>query len=353
MSYRSKSKTERKDHPGRFNITFAVKIIRMRYIGLFIVLGLLASCKTDPKPAPTKPMSQVKVPKFNSALAFEHVEKQLSFGTRVPGSPTHKATREWMVETMKSYGWSVEEEHFTATVYTGKELPGTNIIAKYNPSAATRILLAAHYDTRHIAEKEKEDPSRKEDPIMGADDGASGVGVLMSLAKTIGESPLEIGVDIVFFDLEDYGDPDPQTDADAATWAIGSAHWAKNVDRNYKPKHAILLDMVGAKNATFPQETYSRRLNPQLVNKVWKLAQDMGYGNYFVNEDRGGVNDDHMSVANYAGIPMIDIIHKLDNGFGEYHHTHKDDIDIIDKRTMKAVGQVMTAVIFNTQNGKF
>jgi len=323
----------------------------MRYIALFLVVGLIASCKSDPKPTPVKPLSQIKVPKFNSSLAFEHVEKQLSFGTRVPGSSTHKATREWMAETMKSYGWSVEEEHFKATVYTGEELPGTNIIAKYNPSAATRILLGAHYDTRHIAEKEKENPARKNDPIMGADDGASAVGVLMSLAKTIGESALEIGVDIVVFDLEDYGDPNPQGKGES--WAIGSAHWAKNVDRKYKPKHAILLDMVGAKDATFPQETYSKRMNPQLVNKVWKLAQDMGYGNYFVNEDRGGVMDDHMSVANHAGIPMIDIIHKTNDGFGHYHHTHKDDIDIIDKRTMKAVGQVVTAVIFNTQNGKF
>jgi len=297
-------------------------------------------------------MAQVKVPKFDSSLAYEHVEKQLSFGTRVPGTPTHKATGEWIAQTMKTYGWSVQEEHFTAKVYTGEDIPGTNIIAKYNPSAPTRILLAAHYDTRHIAEKEKDDPARKNDPIMGADDGASGVGVLMSLAKMIGESPLEIGVDIVFFDLEDYGNPDPKSD-DGASWALGSAHWAKNVDRKYKPKHAILLDMVGAEGATFPQETYSRRMNKQLVDKVWKLAQDMGYGNYFVNEDRGGVMDDHMSVANYAGIPMINIIHKTNDGFGHYHHTHKDDIDIIDKRTMKAVGQVITAVVFNTQNGKF
>ena len=322
----------------------------MRYILIILSLSFLSACKSDPKPAPTKPMAQVKVPKFDGGLAYEHVESQLSFGTRVPGSKTHKAAREWMAETIKSYGWSVEEEHFTVTVYTGEELPGTNIIAKYNPDAATRILLAAHYDTRHIAEKD-ETEARKSDPIMGADDGASAVGVLMSLAKTIGESPLEIGVDIVLFDLEDYGDPDPN--GDSSSWAMGSAHWAKNVDRKYKPKHAILLDMVGAKGATFPQETYSRRMNKQLVDKVWKLAQDMGYGNYLVNEDRGGVTDDHISVANYAGIPMINIIHKLDNGFGQYHHTHKDDIEIIDKRTMKAVGQVMTAVVFNTQNGKF
>lgn len=323
----------------------------MRITTIFCFLLLLAACKSDPPAqASEKPMAQLKVPMFDSALAYSKVEKQLSFGTRVPGSSTHTQCKNWMVETMKSYGWSVEEENFKATVYTGEELPGTNVISKYNPDATTRILLAAHYDTRHIAEKD-DNESLQDEPIMGADDGATGIAVLMALAKIIGESDLAIGVDMVFFDLEDYGDPGPNGNPES--WAIGSRHWAKNVDRAYKPKHAILLDMVGAKDATFPKETYSRRMNPQLVDKVWKLAQDMGYGNYFVDEDRGGVMDDHISVANHAGIPMIDIIHKTHDGFGHYHHTHKDDIGIVDRRTMKAVGQVMLSVIFNTQNGKF
>lgn len=313
------------------------------------MVGLIASCKADPKPAAPATKPAIRVPKFESALAYQHIEKQLSFGTRVPGSDEHKACKDWIVETMQSYGWDVEEQQFSTEVYTGKEIEGTNIIAKYKPDAAPRILLGAHYDTRHIAEKDK-DASKKNQPIMGADDGASGVGLLMSLAKTIGESELDIGVDIVFFDLEDYGHPDEDA---PETWALGSVHWAKNVSRTYKPRHAILVDMVGAKNATFARETYSYQVNPTLVNKIWKLAQDMGYGNYFVEGDHGGVQDDHISVINHAGIPMINIIHKTPAGtFGDYHHTHNDDISIIDQRTLKAVGQVLTAVIFNTQNGK-
>ena len=321
----------------------------MRLLFLLLSLTLIVACKPEPKSVVSKPLPRVKVPKFDSNLAYSNIEKQLSFGYRVPGTPEHAATKDWIVSTMREYGWQVEEQIFELEVYTGERKPGTNIIAKYNPDAATRILLAAHYDTRHIAEKD-DDPNRKNQPIMGADDGASGVAVLMSMAKTIGESPLAIGVDMVFFDLEDYGDPDNDN---PESWAMGSAYWAKNVERSYKPKHAILLDMVGAKNASFPKETYSKRMNPQLVDKLWKLGQDMGYGNYFVSEDRGGVMDDHMSVANYAGIPMINIIHKQYDGFGDYHHTHNDDIDIIDKRTLKAVGQVVMAVIFNTQNGTF
>jgi len=319
-------------------------------VNLLLSLNLLLGCKSDPKPPVPKELPKLKVPKFESALAYENVVKQLAFGTRVPGTPTHKATREWIAETMQFYGWSVEEEHFTAKVYTGEELPGTNIIAKYNPAATTRILLAAHYDTRHIADKDA-DATKYNNPIMGADDGASGTAVLMTLAKIIGESQLEIGVDIVFFDLEDYGDPADNSDPD--WWAIGSAHWAKNVDRSYKPKHAILLDMVGAKGATFPKEGISMNFNPNLVNKVWKLAQDMGYDDYFINDRVRGITDDHLSVIEHAGIPMIDIIYKRQDSFGDHHHTHGDDIEVIDKRTMKAVGQVMLAIIFNTQNGKF
>jgi len=321
----------------------------MRITFFLLVVVFLGSCKADPKPVVTPPKASIKVPKFNSTLAYEHIEKQLSFGTRVPGSEEHKACKDWISATMQSYGWEVEEQEFTAEVYTGEVIQGTNIIAKYNPQGVPRILLAAHYDTRHMAEKDK-DQTKRNQPIMGADDGASGVALLMSLAKTIGESALEIGVDIVFFDLEDYGHPDEDA---PESWALGSVHWAKNVSRSYKPKHAILVDMVGAKNATFARETYSYQVNPKLVDKIWKLAQDMGYGNYFVDGDHGGVQDDHISVINHAGIPMIDIIHKTPAGtFGDYHHTHKDDISIIDKRTLKAVGQVITAVVFNTQNGK-
>lgn len=321
----------------------------MRITILLFLAVLISACKADPKPTTVAPKKIVRVPKFDSGLAYAHIEKQLSFGTRVPGTASHTACKDWIANTMESYGWEVEEQNFTATVYTGTDILGTNVIAKFNPDAAPRILLAAHYDTRHIADKDT-DPAKKNEPILGADDGASGVALLMSMAKTIAESDLAIGVDMVFFDLEDYGAPNEDA---PETWALGSVHWAKTVSRSYKPKHAILVDMVGAKNATFARETYSYQVNPTLVDKIWKLAQDMGYGNYFVDGDHGGVQDDHISVINHAGIPMIDIIHKTPAGtFGDYHHTHKDNISIIDKRTLKAVGQVLTAVVFNTQNGK-
>lgn len=321
----------------------------MRKLFFILAIALIWSCKSD-IPLSESPKTLLKVPRFDSNLAYEKVIKQLDFGPRVIGSTTHNSCKEWIVETLKSYNWQVEEQDFIAKVYTGESIPATNVIAKINPNATPRILLAAHYDTRHIAEKDQ-DKSRYNEPIPGADDGASGVAVLLSLAKVISDNPIEIGIDLVFFDAEDYGNPDAD---DPESWALGSVYWAKNVSKSYKPKHAILLDMVGAKNARFGFEQYSMAVAPTLVNKVWQLAQDMGYGNYFVKENSGGVHDDHISVINHAGIPMIDIINKTAQGtFGEYHHTHSDNIDIIDKRTMKAVGQVMLAVIYNTQNGKF
>ncbi|MBT8219160.1 MAG: M28 family peptidase [Bacteroidia bacterium] len=321
----------------------------MRITFLLIIVSFLWACKTDP-PSTTTSKALVKVPRFDSNLALEKVQRQLDFGPRVIGTATHDDCKDWIAATMKSYGWIVEEQDFSAEVYTGESIPATNVIAKLNPEAQPRLLLAAHYDTRHIAEKDA-DQSRYNEPIPGADDGASGVAVLMTLAKIISENPIEIGVDMVFFDAEDYGNPNED---DPESWAIGSVHWAKNVSKSYKPKYAILLDMVGSKNARFGYEQYSMAVAPDLMKKVWKLAQDMGYGNYFINENTGGVHDDHISVINHAGIPMIDIINKTPQGtFGAYHHTHQDDINIIDKRTMKAVGQVMLAVIYNTQNGRF
>ena len=314
-------------------------------------ISFLSGCKTDqPDQVVENVLPTVKVPRFDSQLAYSKIEKQLSFGPRIVGTAESVECANWIAETMTTYGWETEIQKFETTLYTGEVVPAQNVIAKYNPEAPMRILMAAHYDTRHIAEKDS-DKSRYNEPIPGADDGASGVAVLMTLGKLIGESPLAIGVDFVFFDAEDYGDPDSDN---PNSWALGSVHWAKNVARDYKPRHAILLDMVGAKNARFAFEQYSMAVNSNLMQKIWKLAQDMGYGNYFVSENTGGVHDDHISVINHAGIPMIDIINKTAEGtFAPYHHTHNDDISIIDRRTLKAVGQVMLAVIYNSQNGKF
>ena len=342
--------------------------MRLFLFGLLIVA--LSSCQSDSKDnssttvqEPAIGAKNYPVPKFDRDSALQFVQQQVDFGPRVPNSEAHQACKEWLVSKFKSYGADVIEQDFVAKAYTGTELNSTNIIAQFNKSASKRIVLAAHWDSRHIADSPLS-TERKNEPILGADDGGSGVGVLLEVARQISANPTEMGVDIVLFDAEDHGESkeeyanEQEAEQSTLTWALGSQHWARNLHVNgYRPKYGILLDMVGSRNAYFPKEQYSRQFAPQLVEKVWKLAANMGYGSYFANVDGGGVTDDHVFVASYAKIPMIDIINlppDSDNkGFGSHWHTHQDNMQVIDKRTLRAVGQVVLAVVYREASGKF
>lgn len=345
---------------------------RIISIGLFVVLGFLIiacdSCEPDtPKQDPVttpEPPKKVNVPKFEKDSAFTFVKKQVDFGNRVVNSPGHKACKEWLVGKMEGYADNVIQQNFSAKAYTGTPLNGTNIIAQFNPQAGKRILLAAHWDTRHIADSDLEKTTRNK-PIDGADDGGSGVGVLLEVARLLKERPIEMGVDIILFDAEDHGDEndgqDPtspeEQEASMKTWCLGSQHWSKNLHTpGYKPKFGILLDMVGSKNARFAKEGYSMQAAPSVMNKVWKLAKAMGYSNYFKDEKENGVIDDHLFVIQNARIPMIDIINLSENKeqtFGDHWHTQNDNIEVIDPRTLRAVGQVVLAVVYGEANGTF
>jgi len=320
-----------------------------------LALALLApACKND-KPEEVVPPKTYKAPAFNHDSAYAFVEKQVSFGPRLPNTEGHKACKEWLVSRLKGYGFDVIEQDFEAKVYTGAVLNATNIIGRYNPKAQKRIVLAAHWDTRHIADSPLS-TERQNEPILGADDGGSGVAVLLELARQLQANPIEsqhLGIDIVFFDAEDHG----QSGGDEKTYCLGAQHWAKNPHvSNYKPIYGILLDMVGARGARFTKEYVSMSYAPGLMNKIWTMAQRMGYGNLFVDVPTGALVDDHYFVNIIAGIPMIDIINRpagTETGFGEHWHTHYDNMDIIDPNTLKAVGRVVTAVVYREASGNF
>ncbi len=332
---------------------------------LAAALFLAFSCNNDTAGTQVQepPVEAVPVPRFDRDSAYAYIEKQLSFGSRALGMPGHQACKEWLAEKLSSFGASVIQQDFQARVYTGDVFPATNIIGRFNPESNNRILLAAHWDTRHIADSPLAE-ERQEEPILGADDGASGVGVLLEIARQLGDNPIDWGVDIIFFDAEDYGQ-DTKEDEQIAreeaekrrnTWALGAQHWSRNphVSRQ-NVEYGILLDMVGAEGARFPKEGVSMNFARPVVQKVWKLAQQMGYGNYFVNQRSGEITDDHFFVNTIARIPMINIIHKpveTETGFGSHWHTHNDDIDIIDKRTLRAVGQLVLAVVYRENNGQ-
>lgn len=326
------------------------------FFSIFLLL-LIVACKNDPAtttPVEDHPTSAapVKVPVFSKDSAFHYVSQQVAFGPRVPGTDGHQATREWLVNTLKSTGASVKEQTFKAKTSTIGEVRSANIIASFNPTYARRVVLAAHWDTRYVADEDITNPDKPHD---GADDGGSGVGVLLEVARLIQDNPIGIGVDIILFDAEDQG----STSGGSESWCLGSQYWSKNPHVNsYRAEYGILLDMVGAKGAVFRKEQLTGVFFPAKVsniqkvyNNVWALAKGMNKSNYFVDMYTGPVTDDHFFVNLNTEIPMIDIIYKSiehPNGFGAHWHTHDDNMNVIDPNTLGAVGQVVTAFIYNS-----
>ena len=310
--------------------------------GLYFIFVNPSSKKSTEE---TQVSSLVETPEFNADSSFAKVKQQVDFGPRVPGSAAHKACKEWYIQQLKAYGFAVQVQEFKETSYEGKALIGYNIIAQFQPEKQKRILLAAHWDSRPKADK---DSVRTNEAIDAASDGASGAGVMLEIARVLSNAKNKpnVGVDLIFFDLEDLGSTD---DVTGNSWALGSQYWSKNIQpAGYRPYYGILLDMVGAKGATFPQEGSSVQYAQGLVQNVWNAAADLGYSNYFLQQAGAGVTDDHTAVNEIAKIQMIDII-DLKNGndvFPSYHHTHRDNLDNIDKNTLKAVGQTLLQVLY-------
>jgi glutaminyl-peptide cyclotransferase len=291
------------------------------------------------------------LPVVDKDSLYHYVAKQVSFGPRVVNSDSHRECRDWLVDKFKQFGWEVQLQDFSAKAYTGEQLNGSNIIATWNGSARKRVLLCAHWDTRHVADYD-ENPERRNEPILGADDGGSGVAVLLEMARIIPEHEIQIGVDIVLFDAEDYGQ-DNGNNPDS--WALGSQYWSSNLHKpGYKAEFGILLDMVGSKGPRFPKEGFSMQYASNIVEKVWALAGSMGYGHMFVNERDGFITDDHVYVNTKAGIPTINIINRRANQkFGVHWHTHMDDLNVIDKNSLRAVGKVVQRVLVDFDDGRF
>ena len=318
-----------------------------------ILLLFVIGCKDEPKAPPVPPTisSPLVIPEFNRDSAYAFVEQQLAFGTRVPGTPTHKAAKDYLVNKLREFGGDVTVQEFKASFLTVKNADAYNIIAVFNPKARKRISLSAHWDSRLIAEKD-DDEAMKNKPIDGANDGASGVGVLLEIERLIKDTPPNLGIDIILFDPEDEGDS-----GSGENWCIGSTYWAmKPHVSNYQAFFGIHLDMVGAKNAVFGYEGYSKQNAPVYIEKIWKLAQQMGYGNYFQSVNKPPIDDDHyhmMAGRAYPVLNIIDLSGSPEKPFGAYHHTHDDTIDGIDRQTLNAVGRVVTATVFKVAKGEF
>jgi Zn-dependent M28 family amino/carboxypeptidase len=329
----------------------------MRYFkwpgsSLAVAVLLLISCES--KKAKDKPgggaKADISIPKFHADSALALVRKQVSFGPRIPNTPAHQATGDFIVARLKALGAVATVQQFQATAYDGQVLQLRNIIGSFRPEVQKRVVLAAHWDTRPFSDKDANAPRK---PFDGANDGASGVAVLLELARHVSQAP-DVGIDLVFFDGEDWAQPEGEAAPALPTgldswWCLGSQHWARHPHRpGYKAYYGILLDMVGGRDAKFFREGTSRFYAPKLVERVWSTAARLGYSSSFIAQDQEPITDDHLFVNELANIPMIDIVpYEPDYGyFGTFHHTQQDNLDIIDKTTLERVGTVVLDVIW-------
>jgi Zn-dependent M28 family amino/carboxypeptidase len=315
---------------------------------------LLFACGTRQEPdlkEKSEAAETITLPSFSADSAYRFIEQQVAFGPRVPNTEAHRAAADFLSAKLTSYGAQVQRQQFEAEAYDGTMLQLQNIIASFNPGQSKRILLAAHWDTRPFADKDAE---RKGEPIDGANDGGSGVGILLEIARLLQQQPPGVGVDIILFDGEDYGEPEgyqaDNENINRVWWCLGSQHWSKQKhQKNYMAYYGILLDMVGGRDARFYREGVSRRAAPSVLDKVWEQARQIGHERYFIEEDCPEIVDDHVYVNYDAGIPMVNIV-EYDPGsdafFADYHHTHADNMDIISRETLRAVGETVMQVIY-------
>lgn len=313
------------------------------------VLWFGFSCKQNTPSIAQNETKKAIVPSFHSDSAYQYTAEQVAFGPRVPNTEAHRLCGNYLANKLRSFGATVIEQEAVLYTYNNKALNGRNIIGSFQLENKNRILLFAHWDSRPFADHDP-DPSNHHIPIDGANDGAGACGILLEIARLINIRQPAVGVDILFFDAEDWGAPEFDGNAQGG-WCLGSAYWAQHPHViNYNARYGILLDMASAKNAQFYKEAGSVRYAKNIVDKVWEAAQIEGYASYFINQEGSYIQDDHVEVYKYLKIPCIDIIQfdpDTRSGFGPYWHTVSDNMDSVSKETQKAVGQTVLYVLYN------
>jgi len=327
-------------------------------IPLLFLLCLSFSCSggTQTKAKQSDPNTQEiagKASNFSADSAFIFTKTQVDFGPRVPGTAAHKAGGDFLAAELKRFGADVIEQEMDLKLYNGNIIHARNIIGSFQPENKNRILLCAHWDTRPFADQDPNSANWRT-PIDGANDGASACAVLLEIARQIQIEQPQAGIDIIFFDAEDWGAPAFDRDRSGrAGYCLGSEYWAKNPHvKNYTARFGILLDMVGAPDAVFYKEYYSMQYAAHIVKKVWESAAALGHGRFFINAMGGAIEDDHLQIIQHRQIPCINIIHydpHSEIGFGAYWHTLNDNMDNVCKNTLQAVGETVMYVIYKEQ----
>ena len=328
----------------------------MKYINIILGVALLFACKTTKKSQDDSASVAVNV-QFSADSAYAFCQQQCDFGPRTMNSDAHELCAQWIEEKFTQYGYQVALQKTNLKGYDGTMLKTTNIIAQSAANGENanrpRLLICAHWDSRPWADNDP-DSANWHKPVMAANDGASGVAVMLELARLLQQSDsVKVAVDFLCFDAEDWGVPQWSNKSDADSWALGSQYWAKHPSplEPSSYRYAILLDMVGGQAAKFYQEGFSLEHARPVVDKVWQAAAAAGYGSFFPTQPGGYVTDDHVPVNEETHIPCIDIINHYpdcpQSNFGPTWHTIQDDMQHIDRNTLQAVGQTSVQLIFN------
>lgn len=322
----------------------------MKYSLLAAVLmftTLTLSCKSSKESSTeTQESADLTSAVFSADSAMLLVEAQCRMGARVPGSVAHEQCAAWIISQFEKLGLQVSTQTSPRTMWDGRTFTMKNLFAQYKPDAEHRILLCTHWDSRPWADQDP-DSTKHRSAVPAANDGASGVAVLLEVARHLQELNTGVGVDFLCFDLEDYGAPYWATGpADGTDWCVGSRYWAMNKPETYKPAYAILLDMVGGSDARFRYEFFSRQYAQSTLARVWAIAQEAGYADYFLQEDGLMLTDDHLPLNRIAGIKTIDLIGTAHDSFSSTWHTTSDTPENLSADRLKAVGQTLLQVIY-------
>ena len=329
----------------------------MRYILFAVLACMLTACggRSGRNIGGPDTITLAPCPTFNADTCMKYIQEQCNFGPRVTGSKEAEQCRQYLVEQFRRFGAGVEEQQADVTLWDGKVLPACNIIAKLNPDNTDRIIICAHWDSRPWADND-EDEKNHRTPVLAANDGASGVAMMMEICRLLQQNPIKVGIDFICFDAEDMGTPQwaETEESTSETWCLGSKFWAERARENgYHARYGVLLDMVGGRGSVFPSEKVSLDYAQPIASLFVRLGNQLGYGHYFPLDKEGGfLMDDHVNINHIARIPCIDIVPNFTDGpssFGPTWHTVNDTPENIDTNVLEAVGQTLTQLIYNEE----
>ena len=323
-------------------------------LSIIIACGLLcmAGCqrsRQESQPAETT-SKPVERPAFDADSAYAYVAAQCAFGPRVPNTEAHRRCSRYIIETLRSFCDTVYVQEFTVRAYDGTMLKAKNIIGSFNPQSDRRVFAVAHWDSRPYADHDP-NPANHRTPIDGANDGASGIGVLLESARQLSLNRPQNGIDLICFDVEDYGAPQDVSSNSEDDWCLGAQHWATHPHTpGYRARFGLLLDMVGGQNAQFCMEGTSLYFARDIMERVWNVAAQLGYSADFSRSETAPIIDDHLYINRMTRIPMIDIIEyhgRSGTGFNPTWHTLDDNLRNIDRRSLQKVGEVLLHTLRN------